>query len=373
MRSTRTFLIPTLLVTSVGVASAAPDGPVTFARLDVQAAAACASPTDLAARITARSPRIRFVDNKDALIVRARFSTLPSGKIQGDLVLVASGAVSISRRLVANSCAQAADGVALIVAVTLDPASASNNARTQAKDDTTNAPFVESLTKSPSNPADMTERATGDESANPSPQQRAPTNEIEADTASTASVVPSVVPRNNASERIRVGAYVTGQSLVGPAPKWMLGIGAYFSAELDRVSAWSPALVLGLAHTWRSGLVQWGGTASFSLDAASLDGCPVVLRLGNAQARACASFLAGILTAEGTATLNPPEPVRRPFAAVGPTASLSMVLGSNVALFARIGVGMNLVRDSFEFAPRVFHKVDAATAYGSLGIGFHEN
>ena len=370
MRSTRAFLTPCLIATSVGVVQAAPDAPVTLARLDVRAAVACTSQRDLAARITARSPRIRFVDDKAAFTVRAQFSTLGSGKILSELVLVASGVAPTSRRLIADSCAQAAEGIALIVAVTLDPTSIGSNTRAQTKDGASNASFDESATESPTNPssntiAERSDREKGDESMNPSQQKRAPAPE----TASTVTPLASPVPPREESGRFRVGAYVAGQSLFGPAPEWMPGIAAYFSAELDRSVVWSPLLVLGVSHAWRSGLVEWGGTASFSLDAASLDGCPLGLRWRSVQARACASVLAGILTAEGTATLNAPEPVSRPFIAVGPTAVLTAGLGSGVVLFARIGVGMNLVRDSYEFSPRVFHEVDTATASGSLGIG----
>jgi hypothetical protein len=40
-----------------------------------------------------------------------------------------------------------------------------------------------------------------------------------------------------------------------------------------------------------------------------------------------------------------------------------------IELSARAGVGANLVRDSFEFAPFVFHSVGPVTLATSIGIG----
>ena len=44
-------------------------------------------------------------------------------------------------------------------------------------------------------------------------------------------------------------------------------------AALDRDELWSPAVVLGAMHAWRSGFVEAGGTAAFTLDVAYLIQC----------------------------------------------------------------------------------------------------
>ena len=71
---------------------------------------------------------------------------------------------------------------------------------------------------------------------------------------------------------------------------------------LERDGVWAPALFLGATHVWRDDLAEPGGNASFTLDAATVDACP--LRVGAAWfvARPCASALFGRLSASGTDT-----------------------------------------------------------------------
>jgi hypothetical protein len=150
----------------------------------------------------------------------------------------------------------------------------------------------------------------------------------------------------------------------------MPGAALYAFAGANRESLWSPALVLGLTHAWKSGLSERGGTAKFALDALSLDACGVRWRAGALEARGCGSLLLGRLSAEGTDTQNSPGRVRRPFVATGATVLVTGRLHAKVELLARVAVGVNWIRDSFEFAPFVFYSVPAVTASAGLGLGF---
>ena len=96
----------------------------TPARLEVRTVFGCTSRDALVARVEARSPRIRFVENEEALAIRADFSAGSSGNVVGELILSGPGGKPSSRRILARSCAEAVDAVALIIAVTLDPISA---------------------------------------------------------------------------------------------------------------------------------------------------------------------------------------------------------------------------------------------------------
>ena len=58
----------------------------------------------------------------------------------------------------------------------------------------------------------------------------------------------------------------------------MPGVAAYAIATMDRDTLWSPAIALGVLHAWRSDLPEPGGSASFSLDAATVDACVLRLR-----------------------------------------------------------------------------------------------
>jgi hypothetical protein len=82
----------------------------------------------------------------------------------------------------------------------------------------------------------------------------------------------------------------------------MPAIAVYVMGALDYDSLWSPAIMVGIAHAWRTGLAEQGGTASFTLDAASLDACGLRWGRSVVEARLCGSALVGRLIASGTDT-----------------------------------------------------------------------
>jgi hypothetical protein len=199
------------------------------------------------------------------------------------------------------------------------------------------------------------------------PVERAPdSDQRKAPPVAPADVV-SVEPPPVASRR-QAAVRLAGQTVFGPAPAVMPGIGIYVMAPLDREALWSPAIMLGAIHAWRSGLVETGGTASFTLDAVSLDACPLRARLSLLEGRACASGLLGRLVASGTATVRGAS-VPRPFAAVGAAALVSASLGWRLELSARLGVGATVLRDFYEFGTDVFHRAARLTIDASLGLG----
>ena len=146
----------------------------------------------------------------------------------------------------------------------------------------------------------------------------------------------------------------------------MPGIALYGMAALDRAGVWAPALFLGATHTWRSDLAEPGGKASFTLDAGSLDACPLRWRWSGLSARPCASALVGWVSARGTNTDQGMTAVR-PFAVAGST--LIAGLGSKVEVSVRLSVGAMLIRDSYQFASNVFFRTGAIATSASLGIG----
>jgi hypothetical protein len=149
----------------------------------------------------------------------------------------------------------------------------------------------------------------------------------------------------------------------------MPGVAMYALAGLERPEPWSPAILLGVTHAWQSGAQEQGGKASFTLDAASFDACPIRLRLGAIQARPCGSVLVGRFSARGTDTINQAPESRRPFSVVGGAVVASADLFWLLEASGRVAVGANLVRDSFEFRPSVFHTVPAITVAASAGVG----
>ncbi|HVY38216.1 MAG TPA: hypothetical protein VHM31_09775 [Polyangia bacterium] len=159
---------------------------------------------------------------------------------------------------------------------------------------------------------------------------------------------------------------MAGQTIFGPAPEAMPGVALYVTAALERDGPWAPALIVGAVHVWRSDLVQRGGTASFTLDAGSLDACPLRMRWRRGTARPCVAALIGRLAAQGSNTA-PAFSSGRMFAAAG--AALSASYGSTIEVSARLGLGVTIVRDAYEFANDVFHRADLFVVSASLGIG----
>jgi len=312
----------------------------TKARLDLRGPADCVSRGDLAARVAARSPRIQFVDDAGIHADVALTSARP-GNVVAELVLATPGAEQPPRRFAARSCAEAADAIALIIAVTLDP----TLKRTGGPD---------RVTASNEKPVDQSATDTA-ASKPPAP-------------AATVDAVapPAAVP--GASSRRHFGVSVAGQTIFGPAPAVMPGIAISGMAALDRDGLWAPAIFVGATHVWRDDLAETGGTASFTLDAATVDACP--LRVGGSwfTARPCVAALVGRLNASGTNT-EQASSAARPFATAG--VALTASAGTTVEVAARVGVGVTLLRDSYEFGGATFHRASPITTTASLGVGLH--
>jgi hypothetical protein len=321
------------LLLSLPVGAVAPVRPVSV-RLDLQADPGCTSRSELVARVAARSARLQFVDDA-RFAAQAVFTTPRPGDVVAELVLTPDDGTPSVRRVVGRTCAEAVDAVALILAITFDPT-------------TTRKPTTNPLTDN--------QDAVDVETVQPPPATKP---------AAQAALLSSP---NSTVARRRFGAYLAGQTLFGPAPAVMPGIAIYAMVATERDGPWSPGIVLGATHVGRGGLSERGGTAAFTLDAASLDGCLLRGRLYSLEARACASVLLGRLTASGTDT-DAPASAARFFGAVGGTVILTAGLGRIVELSVRLGTGVTLVRDAFAFTPTVFHRANALTTSASLGIG----
>jgi hypothetical protein len=150
----------------------------------------------------------------------------------------------------------------------------------------------------------------------------------------------------------------------------MLGLAIGGQIAFDRESLWSFAARLTAAHQSLSGWAALGGTADFALDSVELDLCPVRVGAGRFDARACATGLGGRLAATGSQTYAPASR-SRPFATAGGTVRVGLAVGERLVIEASAGAAATLVRDAFEFAPDVFHRVPALAVDAALGLGFH--
>ena len=351
------LLAATVHASRLGIAAAEPSVPIASAKLEVEAEPGCTTRADLSTRVRARSPRVGFVDDGSGLSIRVRISPAPSSRIAAEVALANRGMKSSLRHVLARTCTEAADAVALIIAVTLDPTSADQRSNPGA----TSESATTSQQTTPSTRRETTAAVAASRTSVPKPGSNNP---------NAASAAGSELDAKAASRsRPTFGAQLAAEAFVGVAPGVMPGVALFAMAGVDRPSPWSPAFVLGVRHAFRSNVPEPGGNASFTLDAATLDICPIRFRLSVLEVRPCGSALFGRMSASGTDTLNPASESARPFGVIGGAALATADLAWLLEISARLAMGANLVRDSFEFDPATFHTVPAVSAAGSIGIG----
>jgi hypothetical protein len=304
---------------------------------------------ELVARVRARLPAERLADVGGGVAISVRFTEARAGVTVAEVTFTSADATPSARRVQAGSCSEATDAVALIIAMTLSPG---GNRSDGPRDSSASAGAASDKTSSspPEAPS-----ATG------KPGVEAERSELERKAGNLTSPEPA--------RAASFGVQLAAQSFVGPAPRVMPGLAVYALAGLERPAPWSPAILLGATHAWQSGASARGGMASFKLDALTFDACPIRLRLGGIRARPCGSVLAGLFSARGTDTINAAPESRRPFWVVGGAVVASADLFWLLEVSARVAVGANLVQDSFEFTPSVFHTVPAITVATSVGVG----
>ena len=338
----------------LGVAAAEPNAPVAPASLELDADPSCVTRAGLISRVRARSPRVRFLD-EGGLAIRVQIAMTPTGTVTAEVTLASLGSDASIRHVPAGSCTEAADAVALIIAVTLDPTSADARRNSTAPDDAAAAADVNGA-------ADGTAGNAGAPTTSaPKPALPAPSSRSAAETATDA--------LRSSRSRPGFGLQLAGEAFFGVAPGIMPGVALYGIVGIERPSLWSPSVVLGVRHAWRSEIPELGGKASFALDAATLDTCPLRFRWRAIEARPCASVLFGRVTARGSETLNPAAESARPFWVIGGAAIASVDLPARLLLSTRLALGGNLVRDSFEFRPALFHEVPLVSATVGVAMG----
>jgi hypothetical protein len=339
-----------------------PTPPPPSVKLDVISESTCASKTTLMARVRARLPNVRFVDERGGLEMRAKFTELASGRMAGELVLVDGTSETALRQFEAPSCQDAVDGVALILAITLDPTAVERAA------ESTVEPPPEASTTEPA--AETPDSAGVKPTGGATPVAVDPLDDpLDAPDGTEDAERPREAGPARDSGPWQLAGFVAGEAAWGPAPDLMPGFAAYALLAFDRASAWSPAVGLGGIGVWSRSSSEWGGTASFSLAAATVDACALRFALNAFEVRLCGSSLIGRLSATGTDAMNETTTVPGAFVSAGASGLLSWDIGAGLALGARLSSRANLVRDEFEFRPRVFHRVSALTLAGDLGLG----
>jgi len=383
-----------LMTLAAPPSSDAADRNVTVARLDVRASPRCLTRDDIARRVQARTPRVSFADDAPVAAMVSVKQQRQSA-IVAELTLGPRGAAAAPRRIVARSCAEAADAVALILAVTLDPTAqrtparetnppipsgAASEAAAPAGPSSAGEPLSDSgspassgsaaaqpLASSPRatrEPAPAAEQAKRPLAPLPPEPARSPLREEGAPAVSSRAMVAS----ESAATNLEVGGALEGEAMFGAAPGVMPGISVSVLLASGADGIWAPAAIAGWSHVWRSGMSESSGTASFTLDVGRLGACPLRWRWSRLVVRPCASVIVGRMSARGTEA-GQASASARPFSSAG--LMVDARFGRKIELVARLGLGMTLVRDSYAFGDDVFYRAGPLTASVSLGLGLH--
>jgi hypothetical protein len=344
------------------------------AQLSVVADPSCATRARVVEQVHARSPRIVFVEHEgDIPSLEVTIGGPPEADRVATLVVTWPDGRRSERRLTAASCTAALQALALLVAMTLDPGSVDSQAAPSAapagRDGVDEGSGTAPGAAPETGEAESTSEASADGTADPAAVRTPPpsTNEGPARTARAAETpVDAHAPHPLGVAHVAAGA--SAQLSSGPAPSVMPGMGVYARLSMNGAGLWAPAVQLQLTHLWASGLEQSDGDASFTLQSAALDLCPLGLTLPPLAAHACFASSLGRLTARGSRTYAP-QTHGELWSSLGGRALLSVGLGGLVELQGGLGLTAPLRRYGFAFRPDVFHRVSRVCVEGHLGAG----
>jgi hypothetical protein len=322
------------------VAQAEP--PQIRAHIELEPGTSCGDSALLVARVQRRSNRIEAVPpSADVIGFRALVRALPRGLLSATLDVEPPGGKRSRREIVARSCDEAVDALALVIAITLDP---------------------EAETASELAEPDRTQSQTPEPSAEP---------KREVGLAPPAPASPKAPAAESGRWRAGLTSSARFESVSGPAPALLNGFGVQALLDLEHGrSVWSPAIALSGGYQWIGGLREPGGTADFALSTANIALCPLQIRpISRLAARFCGSGGVGALFASGRDTNRPRSPTR-PYAELGGALLLSAFLTEKIELSGLFGAERALILDTFQFSPERFHRVAPLTLRFGLGLGF---
>ncbi len=368
-------------------------------RLDLVSPNGCGTSDELARRVAVRSARIRLSPNAATEhLVRVEIAGAGLRSFDATLTFSHGTGRRSSRRIQTNTCDEALEAIALVLAVTFDPSRGGDQVPpVGTKQSAAEPPTAHSKSAKPPPPGRPTSPEGGAQArpddkpttvvdrtpASESPRrlsaeslprldssgkrpQDSPPPIVDIDVGIAA---PLPVPSPAMETSFTGSAGLAGQATSAPSPSAMPGLGAYALLGWDRGSSvWSPRLRIAATHFWSSRFTAPGGTADFTLTLLAVDLCPVWIRTGSFGGGGCAGGAGGWLTAHGSRTFVPQSEVR-PFAALGASAIVTFVTGGGIEISALVSGGAPLIRDQFQFRPAPFYQVPSLTVTGGVGLG----
>jgi hypothetical protein len=351
-----------LTVAAAGENQTAPSHPALSDTIVVyQAPEGCPSQTDFEARLRSRMPARESTATWPRRI-EARLSKNGT-RVAASVVLTdASGAVT-RRRIVAASCNEAVDGLALIVALTVDPLEAHTGPASPPQTSETEATAPSSGPDAPpgnhaASPSDETKPST------PHPEQTSPVVHDEAPAPAAAEPETSEAAAAPSSTQLRFNASASFLVVSGTAPAVSPG------GELGLVASMWKAPAIGLRAGARlvapASDTGAEGSASFSWWSAFLGGCVGSDTSASFVLSGCAVYELGQLGASGSRTRNAASSMET-WQALGPELRLEWAFAVPVALGAGVAGMFPLRSERFFLGKDVLYQVPTIGIRAEIG------
>jgi hypothetical protein len=314
-----------------GRASAAPEDEEPI-RMTYQAPAGCPSEIEFVTRIRARSTRARVAlpgESARTFDVLVDAGPPPSGRV----MILDTDIPFGTRRVEADTCADVADALALVIALSIDPHASSP-------------------------PVPAPKPAPASDPVEPRPS------------AEPASDEP---PRESGSTNQRGGLFAGADFAVtyGVAPSALLTASPYVGWRSSAEGIFDPTIRLALVHATDDGHPVPTGSADYAWTAGRLDLCPTDWRWSSVRLIPCARIEGGVLTV-APHDVGLPERRVRPWFAAGLLARAQWSFLRPMFLDADVDVLLRATDDRFYFVPdTTVYRVPIVGASAGIGLGAH--
>jgi len=376
------------------VRHAAADEPAEPVRLTYQAPAGCPDEAAFVARLLARTRRVRPAWPGEhartfAVVVNAGSPASGQVTIRGDV------GSDKTRSLQGDTCSDVADGMALVVALAIDPhwgagpsppasAPVAGPADDSAHGATSRAPLAEvNVPPAPaeegnaSPPPSPGPSAEGNAALNPpaGPSALLVVAPAESPADRTVAPVPEVASSDHAPPEVSATArsfFVGGDFAVatGVAPGALFGGSPYVGWRGNRAGWVDPSVRLAFLRATSDTIDVVGeGLANFTWTVGRLDVCPLASPRWAARAQACVRAEAGALEGRGFGISGAADRLRA-WLAAGPILRVEWALPWRLFVDAEAGLLLRVTDDHFVFQPDVsIDRVPWVGATTGIGLG----
>jgi hypothetical protein len=342
----------TVAATTCAVTAAAEEGRTENIRLDYVATAGCPSEQEFETRVRARTVRVQFAPNgAGARVFDVRLEQGPPAT--GRVTVRRAQSSEGTRSVRADTCADVADALALVVALAVDPAA-----------------LMAPAPPSPPHAAESPPPSIDIAAPSPSPSPTAEPPTAEPPSASPPVPRPETAPMPSTQARHREVYLGTDLAVAtGTAPTTLVGASPYVGWASSTASTLAPSARIGFVHATTGAIDVPGGAAVFAWSVGRLDGCATAWANRPARLSTCVHLEGGSLEATGV-HVPAPRAQSRAWLGVGPLLRGEWSFASPLFVEAEVAAMAHVIADRFLFLPdTTAYQVPRAGVFGSIGLG----